>query len=64
MVIELKVLKGYEKVIGQILWYRAWVRRNLASDKIIRGIIIEKIITDDLMLPQVKQKILNYLKMI
>jgi len=64
VVIELKVSKGHEKVIGQILRYRGWVRRNLASDKIIRGIIIEKIITDDLRLPQVKQKILSYLNMI
>jgi endonuclease len=50
VVIELKVSKGHEKVIGQILRYRGWVRKNLASDKIIRGIIIAKIITEDLKL--------------
>lgn len=50
VVIELKVSKGHEKVIGQILRYRGWVRKNMASDKIIRGIIIAKIITDDLRL--------------
>jgi len=50
VVIELKVSKGYEKVIGQILRYRAWVRKNLASDKVIRGIIIAKVITEDLKL--------------
>ena len=53
VVIELKVSKGYEKVIGQILRYRAWVRKNLAGEKSeqgIRGIIIAKDITDDLKL--------------
>jgi hypothetical protein len=50
VVIELKVSKGHEKVIGQILRYRGWVRKNLASDKIIRGIIIAKIISEDLKL--------------
>lgn len=50
VVIELKVSKGYEKVIGQILRYRAWVRQNLGAEKKIRGIIIAKIITEDLKL--------------
>lgn len=50
VIIELKVSKGHEKVIGQILRYKGWVRKNLASDKIIRGIIIAKIITGDLRL--------------
>jgi len=50
VIIELKVSKGHEKVIGQILRYRGWVRKNLASDKIIRGIIIAKNITEDLKL--------------
>jgi hypothetical protein len=50
VIIELKVSKGHEKVIGQILRYRAWVRKNLASDQGIRGIIISKAITEDLKL--------------
>jgi len=50
VIIELKVSKGYEKVIGQILRYRAWIRKNLASEQSIRGIIIAKVITDDLKL--------------
>lgn len=50
VVIELKVSKGYEKVIGQILRYRAWVRKNLAGEQSIRGIIIAKVITEDLKL--------------
>ena len=49
-IIELKVSRGYEKVIGQILRYRAWVRKNLAGEQGIRGIIIAKVITDDLKL--------------
>ncbi len=50
VIIELKVSKGHEKVIGQILRYKGWVRKNLASDKIIRGIIVAKTITEDLKL--------------
>ncbi len=50
VVIELKVSKGHEKVIGQILRYRGWVRKNMVGDKIIRGIIIAKTITEDLKL--------------
>lgn len=50
VIIELKVSKGYEKVIGQILRYRAWVRKNLAGEQGIRGIIIAKVITEDLKL--------------
>ena len=50
VIIELKVSKGHEKVIGQILRYKGWIRKNLAGDKIIRGIIIAKNITEDLKL--------------
>ena len=50
VIIELKVSRGYEKVIGQILRYRAWVRKNLAGEQGIRGIIIAKVITEDLKL--------------
>jgi hypothetical protein len=50
VIIELKVSRGYEKVIGQILRYRAWVRKNLANEQSIRCIIIAKSITDDLKL--------------
>jgi len=50
VIIELKVSKGYEKVIGQILRYKAWVRKNLAGDQGIRCIIIAKFITEDLKL--------------
>jgi len=51
VVIELKVSKGYEKVVGQLLWYKNWIKRNMAENgQNIRGIIICKEITDDLLL--------------
>ena len=50
VIIELKVSRGYEKVIGQIIRYSAWVRMNLAGEQGIRGVIIAKVITDDLKL--------------
>jgi len=51
VVIELKVSRGYEKVVGQLLWYKNWIKRNMAENgQNIRGIIICKEITDDLLL--------------
>jgi endonuclease len=48
VVIELKVSKGYDRVIGQILRYMAWVDTNLAEGKKTRGYIIAREISDDL----------------
>jgi len=51
VVVELKVSRGYDKVVGQLLRYKNWVRRNMTEDgKRVRGIIICKEITDDLLL--------------
>jgi hypothetical protein len=51
VVIELKVSKGYDRVIGQLLRYKNWIKRNLAeNNQIVRGIIICKEITEDLLL--------------
>jgi len=50
VIIELKVSKGHEKVVGQILFYRAWIKQNLAEGKKVRCLIIAKIITEDLKL--------------
>ena len=50
VIIELKVSKGYEKVVGQLLRYKAWIKKNLSDSKKIRGIIIAKAITEDLRL--------------
>lgn len=51
IVIELKVSKGYDRVVGQILRYIGWVEQKMASDgQKVRGIIICKDISEDLTL--------------
>lgn len=50
VVIELKVSRGYDRVIGQLLRYVGWVRVNLAEGQRVRGIIIARQITEDLRL--------------
>lgn len=51
VVIELKVSKGYDRVIGQLLRYMAWIQQNQAeSGQKVRGIIIAREISEDLML--------------
>ena len=51
VIIELKVSRGYDRVIGQLLRYIGWVDKNLAKNKQkVRGIIICKEISDDLLL--------------
>lgn len=51
VVIELKVSKGHDRVVGQILRYLGWIKQNLAEDgQHVRGIIIAKEISDDLQL--------------
>lgn len=48
VVIELKVSKGYDRVIGQLLRYMGWVETNLAEQKSVRGMIVASEITQDL----------------
>ena len=51
VVIELKVSRGYDRVVGQLLRYKNWVKRNIAEKgQSVRGIIISKEITNDLLL--------------
>lgn len=51
VVIELKVSRGYDRVIGQILRYMAWIEKNHAeSDQGVRGIIAAREISEDLKL--------------
>ncbi len=51
VVIELKVSRGYDRVIGQILRYIGWIEKHHADPgQSVRGIIIAKEITDDLLL--------------
>jgi hypothetical protein len=49
VVIELKVSKSYDRVIGQLLRYKNWIQKNLVKDnRKVRGIIIGNEISDDL----------------
>lgn len=51
VVLELKVSKGYDRVIGQLLRYTNWVRKNLAeTGQPVRGIIVCRTISEDLRL--------------
>jgi endonuclease len=51
VVIELKVSRGYDRVIGQILRYMAWIRKHQAEEnQKVRGIIIAREISEDLLL--------------
>lgn len=51
VVIELKVSKGYDKVIGQLLRYIGWIEEHHAEPgKQVRGMIVAKTISEDLRL--------------
>lgn len=51
VVIELKVSKGYDRVVGQLLRYRTWIKKNHAEPgQNVRGVIVAKTITEDLKL--------------
>lgn len=49
VVLELKVSRGYDRVVGQLLRYVGWIRANLAEEgQQVRGVIIARDITADL----------------
>jgi len=51
VVIELKVSRGYDRVVGQLMRYLAWVKKNLTEDdQSVRGVIVARVISEDLML--------------
>lgn len=50
VVVELKVSKGYDRVIGQLARYMAWVKKNMDTAKPVRGIIVANSISEDLKL--------------
>lgn len=51
VVIELKVSKGYDRAIGQLLRYMGWIEQNLAEPgQKVKGMIIARNISDDLRL--------------
>lgn len=47
--LELKVEKGYDRVVGQLLRYVNWVRKELAEPaQRVRGIIVCRTMSEDL----------------
>jgi len=51
VVIELKVSRGYDRVVGQLLRYVSWIRKHHADPgQKVRGVIIGREITEDLRL--------------
>lgn len=51
VVIELKVSRGYDRVVGQLLRYMAWIRKHHAEEgQTVRGIIVARDISEDLLL--------------
>jgi len=50
VVIETKVSRAYDRVVGQILRYVGWVKENLAGEAPVRGIIVASEISKDLIL--------------
>lgn len=51
VVIELKVSRGYDRVVGQLLRYAAWIQKHHAEpDQGVRGIIVAREISEDLRL--------------
>ena len=51
VVVELKVSRGYDRAVGQLLGYMARIKKNLAEpDQEVRGIIAAREISDDLCL--------------
>lgn len=51
VVIELKVSRGYDRVVGQLMRYMAWIQKNQAEpNQPVRGIIVAREINEDLLL--------------
>ena len=51
VVIELKVSRGYDRVIGQLMRYMAWIKMNMAeSGQDVKGVIVARSISEDLLL--------------
>jgi endonuclease len=51
VVVELKVSRGYDRVVGQLLRYMAWIQKHHAEpSQGVRGIIIAREISEDLKL--------------
>lgn len=55
VVIELKVSRGYDRAVGQLLRYIGWIEKHHAEPgRKVRGVIVAKDISDDLRLACVR----------
>jgi hypothetical protein len=51
IVIEFKVSRGYDRVVGQLLRYMGWIEKHQAEEgQRVRGVIVAKEVSDDLRL--------------
>jgi hypothetical protein len=51
VVVELKVSRGYDRVVGQLMRYIGWIRKNQAElGQQVRGVIVAREISEDLLL--------------
>jgi hypothetical protein len=51
VIIELKVSRGYDRVVGQLMRYMAWIKNNQAEPgQRVRGVIVARAISADLLL--------------
>jgi endonuclease len=50
VVIEMKVSRGYDRAIGQLLRYMGWIKQNMDTSQAVRGVIVANDITSDLRL--------------
>lgn len=51
VVVELKVSRGYDRVVGQLLRYMGWIQKHHAEpNQSVRGVIVANDVTDDLRL--------------
>lgn len=48
VVFELKLSRGTDRAVGQILRYIGWVKKNLANDRSVTGIIVANIVDEKL----------------
>jgi len=48
VVFELKLSRGADRTVGQIMRYMGWVKKNLAQGKQVRGVIVAQSITEEL----------------
>jgi RecB family endonuclease NucS len=62
VVLELKVSRGYDRVIGQLLRYMTWIEENMEPGRPVRGIIVAKEITSDLKMEAARVNDINLIE--